>query len=94
MKANVRGVLVQISAKYLVLKYKLWQFMLKTDLDSFSIGKMAPYSYTFKHTPFCEHAMKLLPLLFWSTTNQIPCVNLLSSKQTSVVMYRLQFTAY
>ena len=42
MQTNVRSVLVKISFEYLVLKYvELWQLVLKTDLDRFSIGKMA-----------------------------------------------------
>ena len=39
MKVTVRSTLVKISAEYL-FKLWLWQFMLNTDLDTFSIGKM------------------------------------------------------
>ena len=42
MEENIRSVLVKISAEYLVLKYSYGILCsLKTDLDRFSIEKMA-----------------------------------------------------
>ena len=40
MKTNIRSVLVKVSAMSIsCFKVELWQFMLKTDTDRFSIGK-------------------------------------------------------